>query len=103
MSRNDLKSLSELIGSADSDLGRLAARARAKIGLTDHIRAGLAPTLAAEVVHCNLEDDGTLIVRVAGPEWASRLRFESERLLALGRERHPGAVQVRVRVAHPAD
>ncbi|MAF84497.1 MAG: DciA family protein [Gammaproteobacteria bacterium] len=101
MSSNKPKSLSELLSSPKSQLGQLAARARAKVGLTDHIRKGLAPDLGAELVNCTLEDDGTLVIRASSPEWATRLRFESERLLELGRQQHPEATQVKVRVAHP--
>jgi len=101
MSTNKPKSLSELIHSPNSSLGKLATKARGKVGLIDHIRKGLAPELAAELVHCAVGDDGTLNVRASGPEWASRLRFESEKLLALGRELHPEVTQVKVRVAHP--
>jgi hypothetical protein len=101
MSRNDPKPLSELISSPESRIGQLAARAHAKVGLTDHIRKGLAPELAAEVVHCSVEDDGTLVVRSSGPEWANRLRFENEKLLTLARQKHSEATQVKVRVAHP--
>ncbi len=101
MSRNKPKSLSELLSSPNSKIGQLAARAQAKVGLTDHIRKGLAPDLAAELVHCAVEDDGTLIVRATSPEWANRIRFESEKLLALSRQQHPETTQVKVRVAHP--
>jgi len=101
MSRDKPKSLSELLGSSESRIGQLAARARAKVGLTDHIRKGLTPDLAAEIVHCTVEDNGVLIIRATGPEWANRLRFESEQLLMLARQRHPEATQVKVRVAHP--
>ena len=101
MLTNKPKSLSELLGSPKTRIGQLAARARAKVGLTDHIRKGLAPDLAAELVNCTVEDDGTLVVRASSPEWANRLRFESETLLALTRQRHPEAKHVKVRVAHP--
>ena len=101
MSRKYPKSLSELISSPESRIGQLAARAHAKVGLTDHIRKGLAPEFAAEVVHCSVEDDGTLVVRTSKPEWANRLRFETEKLLTLARQIHPETIQVKVRVAHP--
>ncbi len=101
MSRNKPKSLSELLDSPKSKIGQLAAQARAKVDLTDHIRKGLAPDLALELVHCSIEEDGTLVIRATSPEWASRLRFENETLLQLGRQKHPEATQVRVRVAHP--
>ena len=101
MSKNKPKSLSELISSTDTALGRLATRAREKVGLTDHIRNGLEADLATGMVHCNIEDDGTLSVRASSPAWANRLRFEGEQILRLARERHPEATQVKVRVVHP--
>jgi len=101
MSKDEPKSLSELLGSANSKIGRLAAQARASVDLTDHVRNGLAPDLAAEIVHCSVGDDGLLIVRATGPEWAARLRFESDHLLTLARQQHPAATRVKVRVAHP--
>jgi len=101
MSRDQFKSLSELLGTSDTKIGRLAAQARAKVDLTDHIRKGLSAELAANLVHCIVDDDGTLIVRTTSPEWANRFRFENERLQMLGRQRHPEATQVKVRVAHP--
>ncbi len=101
MESNKPKSLSELLSSPESSLGKLAAQASAKAGLTDHIRKGLAPELAAGLAHCAVGDNGTLVVRATSPEWANRLRFESETLLALGRQRHPEATNVKVRVAHP--
>ena len=101
MSRDHPKLLSELLSSPDSKIGQLAAQARAKIDLTDHIRKGLAPDLALEIVHCSIADDGILIIRATSPEWANRLRFESASLLTLARQQHPGATQVKVRVAHP--
>jgi len=101
MSKDAPKSLSELLGSPTSRIGQLASRARAKIDLTDHVRKGLEPELAGELVHCSVDDDGTMVVRASSPEWANRLRFESETLLALSRQLHPEAMSVKVRVAHP--
>ena len=101
MSRNKPKSLSDLLSSPKSIIGQLAARARAKVGLTDHIRKALAADLAAAIVHCSVEENGTLVIRVTSPEWANRLRFETEKLLSLARQRHPETSQVKVRVAHP--
>lgn len=95
------KLLSELLSSPKSKIGQLAAQARAKVGLTDHVRKGMPPDLAMEIVHCAVADDGTLIIRATSPEWANRLRFESTSLLTLARQRHPGVTHVKVRVAHP--
>ncbi|TDJ48078.1 MAG: DUF721 domain-containing protein [Gammaproteobacteria bacterium] len=103
MSTNDPKSLSELIAKPGSKLDRLARLARSKLQLTEHIRNGLPAELAAQMIHCSIDDDQTLIVRASTPEWATRLRFETECLLRLSRARAPETRSVKVRVAHPAD
>ncbi len=101
MSKDEPKSLSQLISTPDSALGRLAATARHKLAVGEHIRSGLPPELGAELVHCSVDEDGTLVVRTTSPEWAARFRFESERLLELSREVYPGTTSVKVRVAYP--
>jgi hypothetical protein len=101
MSTKRPKSFSELVSNTHSAMGRLASEARQKIGLTDHIRAGLAPDLAQRMISCNLDPEGILTIRTAGPEWAARFRFESDRILTLCRQRHPEACSVRIGVAHP--
>jgi hypothetical protein len=101
MSKTEPKSLSQLLQRPGSRLHELAETARRKLALTEHIRTGLPADLGATVLHCSIDDTGVLDVRAAGPEWAARLRFENERLLALSRELHPETTSVRVRVAHP--
>ena len=101
MSKKDPKSLSELISSENTTIGQLAEKARRKVGLTDHVRKELAPEMGAGILHCDINDEGLLTVRASSPEWASRLRFENERLLTIARQYHPAAKHVRVRVAHP--
>ena len=99
MSKGEAKSLSDLIGSGKSGLGQLAARARRQADLSEHLRSGLDADLAAGIVHCNIRDDGTLVVLAASPEWASKLRFEERRLLDLCRAFGTEATAVKVRVA----
>jgi hypothetical protein len=99
MSKDNLKSLSELISLSNSPLSRLAQEARSRLELADHIRAGLADDLSAEMTSCILDTDGTLVVRASNPAWAARLRFESERLLVLCRERRPETRSVKVKVS----
>jgi len=99
MSKKEPKSLSSIICDADSSIRRLADEARARVTLSDHIRAELEPDLGHGIAHCSVDDEGTLVVRTTGPEWASRLRFESERLLAVCREIHPQAQRVQVKVS----
>ena len=100
MSKSYPKSLSELITAPGSAIGRLARQARSKVQLTEHIRNALPADLAAQMIHCSIDDDQTLVVRVSTPEWATRFRFETERLLCLSREHAPETRSVKVRVAH---
>ena len=92
--------MSNIICDADSAIRRLADEARARLDLSDHIRAGLDAELGQQIAHAVLNDDGTLVVRTTGPEWATRLRFEGEKMLSLCRERHPQAQRVQVKVSH---
>ena len=101
MSKDDPKSLSELISRPESAIGRLVKQARSKLQLTDHVRKGLPADFAAALIHCSVDDQQTLIVRAATPEWAARFRFDSERLLRLSREHEPATRHVKVCVAHP--
>jgi hypothetical protein len=84
-------------------IGQLAATARQKLALTEHVRNGLPEDLGAELLHCSLDDGGAMIVRVSSPEWAARLRFENETLLMLARQVHPETTSIKVRVAYPED
>jgi hypothetical protein len=101
MSSNHPKSLADIISVTQSSFGRLALEARARLGLTDHIRAGLPADLANQMISCNLDPDGLLIVRTSGPEWAARFRFESDRILTLCRQKHAETKSVKIRVTHP--
>jgi hypothetical protein len=85
-------------GAEDSALGALARAARSRLALADAVRRHLPPDLAAAVANCNLRPDGTLMVTAASPEWAARLRFEADGILAACRPDWPAAERVRVRV-----
>ena len=99
MSKDNPKLLSELISLSNSPLNQLAREARSRLELTDHIRAGLPADLSAEMTSCNLDAHSTLVVRASNPAWAARLRFETERLLVLCRERPPETRSVKVKVS----
>ena len=99
MSKSDPKLLSELISLGGSPLNQLAQEARSRLELADYIRAGLPADLSAELTSCNLDSDSVLVVRTRNSDWAARLRFESERLLILCRERHPETRSVKVKVS----
>lgn len=96
-SRNGPRGLGELIA-ANSPLGALARAASSRLELADSVRKQLPPTLAAAIATCNLRADGTLVVTAASPEWAARLRFEADAILAGCRPTWPAAARVRFRV-----
>ncbi len=89
--------LADVVGPGTA-LGRLAAEADSRMDLVVRIRALLPEELRAGVAACNLREDGTLVVLAPSPEWAARLRFEGETLLAGCRSFRPEAARLRLRV-----
>ena len=83
MLKGDPKSLSELLGAKDSPLADLATAAKQREDLANYLRKNLPPELAPGFLHCNLRDQGLLVVLTTGPEWAARLRFEENRFIEL--------------------
>jgi len=96
-SGNGPRGLGELLASS-SPLGALAKAASSRLELADCVRQQLPGELAPAVAACNLRPDGTLVVTAASPEWAARLRFEAEGILAGCRAQWPDAARVRFRV-----
>ena len=96
-SGNGPRGLGELIA-ANSPLGALARAASSRLELADCVRKQLPPALAAAIATCNLRPDGTLVVTAVSPEWAARLRFEADGILAGCRKDWPAAARVRFRV-----
>ena len=100
MSKNKPKSLADIIGSEKSGLGQLADAAQLRADLSAYLRKKLSAELAAAILHCNIHDDGTLVVLASSPEWASRLRFESDRLIELCQQRGMAINGVKIRVSY---
>jgi len=94
---NGPRGLGDIIA-LNSPLQALAKAADSRLELADCVRRQVAGDLAAAVTSCNLRPDGTLVVTAASPEWAARLRFESDRILAGCRTEWPEAARVRLRV-----
>jgi len=92
------KSLSELMSDTDSPIKRLIEEAHSRIDLAEVIRAGLPELVGQHLESCNLRDDGTLVILASTPEWAARLRFESDAMLSRCRKLHPGAARIKIRV-----
>jgi hypothetical protein len=98
MSKREPKSLSDLLTSANSELGHIADQARLREDLGDYLRKHLPDDLVAGFMHCSLQDESTLIVVAASPEWASRLRFEAHHFMRLCAEQGTPIDAVKVRV-----
>lgn len=84
------------------DLGKIVRRAREMGDLTARLRAALPEPAASALLAANVHEDGSLVVICSSPSWASRLRFESERLLAAAAEAGVRVERLRVRVTTPA-
>ena len=96
MASNDLKNL--LNSSAGGELGDIVRRAR-KMGELTHVLCNVLPDeYAGAIVAANLREDGDLVIIAASSAWASRLRYETDALLAAAREAglSPSACRIRV-------
>ena len=85
--------------STDGDLGELIGRARQMGELTGILCKSLPAADRGAIVAANLRDDGELVVICASSAWASRLRYESEKLLRAAQEAGVKASSCRVRVS----
>ena len=66
--------------------------------LTHILSKGLPGEYAGAIVAANLREDGDLVIIAASSAWASRLRYETDVLLATARDAglSPSACRVRV-------
>ena len=96
MANNELKNL--LNPSNDGDLGQIIRRAREMGELTHVLCKALPDEYAGAIVAANLREDGDLVVIAASSAWASRLRYESDALLAAARDAGLSPTSCRVRV-----
>ena len=96
-SRNGPRGLAELIG-AGGPLAGLAKAASSRLDLADCVRQQVPVALRTAITACNLRPDGTLVVTTAGADWASRLRFEADAILAGCQRTWPAATRVQLRV-----
>jgi len=90
--------------SAGGTLDKIIHRAQNMEALTAALQAALPPEAAMNLVAANMRDDGELVLVCASSAWASRIRFESDKLLGVARRQ--GLVvsrcQVTVRHGEPA-
>jgi hypothetical protein len=66
-------------------LDKIIQRAQHMDTLTSALQAGLPADLAENLVAANVREDGDLVVVCRSPAWASRLRFEAERLIEIAK------------------
>ena len=100
MLSNKPKSLADIISVGQSQFGKLADTARLHADLSDYLRNNLDQSVAQGFVHCNINDEGTLVISAAGPEWAARLRFESKSIIELCSDRGLQVSTVKFRVSN---
>jgi len=96
MASEKLKNL--LNSSACGELGGIIRRARDMGELTHIVSEALPDEYAGAIVAANLREDGNLVVIAASSAWASRLRYETDTILAAARDAglSPAACRVRV-------
>jgi hypothetical protein len=96
MASNELKKL--LNPSTGGDLGDIVKRAREMGELTHALCQGLPEEYAGAIIAANVRKDGDLVVIAASSAWASRLRYESDALLAAARDAglNPNTCRIRV-------
>ena len=99
MLKKHAKSLAELIVSTDTGFGNLANAAQRRADLSDYLRNNIDPALSGGFSNCNISDDGTLVIIATSPEWASRIRFETQPFIDLCRQQGTLVRTVKVRVS----
>ena len=97
MADNELKNL--LSPCSGGELADIIRRARELGELTSALSKALPADFAGAIVAANLRDDGNLVVIAASSAWASRLRYETDTLLAAARDAGLDPVACRVRVS----
>ena len=97
MATDKLKNL--LNPSNDGDLGDLISRAKRMGELTDVLSNALPESDKSAIVAANIREDGELVVICASSAWASRLRYETDKLLNAARESGVTAKTCRIRVS----
>ena len=95
-----VKKLENLLKSGTSGtLDHIIRTASDMDSLTGALRAALAPELADHLVAANTRDDGELVIICSSSAWASRIRFESDTLLAAAGDAGFPADSLRVSVS----
>lgn len=96
MGKNELKNL--LNPSSGGDLGDIVRRAREMGELTRILDSALPEDYAGAIVAANVRENGDLVVIAASSAWASRLRYETDKLLDAARRTGLEPASCRIRV-----
>lgn len=97
MASDELKNL--LNPNSGGELADIVRRAREMGELTHIVSKGLPCEYAGAIVAANLREDGDLVIIAASSAWASRLRYETDTLLAAARKAGLSPTACRVRVS----
>lgn len=97
MTTNKLKNL--LNPCNDGDLAKVVDRAKRMGELTEILCRALPAAHRSAIVAANVREDGELVVICASSAWASRLRYETDKLLQAARDAGVSAHTCRVRVS----
>ena len=82
-----IKRLDNLLNpNENGGLGAIVRRARDMGELTQMLQMSLPEPQAGSIVAANIREDGELVVLASSSAWASRLRFEADRLIAAARK-----------------
>ena len=93
------KHIGDLLNPSNNrELSKALKRSEAIGRLTETLAAALPPDMGAALLSASVGDDGVLAIRASSSAWASRLRFESDRLQGLARAEGHAVSSVRVRV-----
>ncbi len=71
---------------ASGTLDEIIQRAQNMDELTTALRAEMPPDAGPNLLAANLRENGELVLICTSSAWASRLRFESEKLIAAARK-----------------
>jgi hypothetical protein len=95
-----VKKLKNLLNSGTSGtLEKIIQTAKNMDSLTSALQAALDPDIAENLLAANVRDDGELVVICRSSAWASRIRFESDTLLAAAADAGFDARSLRVAVS----
>ena len=94
------KSLEKLLNPCnDGGLGEIIRHARDMGELVQMLQLSLPSDQAGSIVAANIRGDGELVVLAASSAWASRLRFESDKLIEAARQTGASVESCSVRVS----